>query len=321
LRPPCELVVKHYLPVIRSLIARELMDDYKLNQIQIARLLGITQPAVSNYLSLARGEEDKIYEQGEVRDVARRMASDLIEGRQSLSESIYAVCNLCMKLRSGGVTCRLHKDTVPELSTEECSTCSRLFAEETEPISDRINVLNNLRSAISRLIESKEFMALVPEVRTNLVMSISKAKTEDEIAGIPGRITVARGHVKSLSAEPEFGASFHLAAVLLTAMAKDEKVRGAINIKFNNEVEEAMKKLGIFVYKFNRANLPSKANEKHLAVPSAVEKAANDLGKVPEVFVDEGGYGVEPAAYIFGSSATEVADKAITIAKTLRRDE
>jgi predicted fused transcriptional regulator/phosphomethylpyrimidine kinase/predicted transcriptional regulator len=317
LRPPCELVVKHYLPVIRSLIARELMDDYKLNQMQIAKLLGITQPAVSNYLSLLRGEADKAFDRTEVREVAKKMASELVEGRLSLSNSIYTVCKLCVKLRSGGVTCSLHKEAVPELSAEECVTCSRLFAEETEPISERINVLNNLRSAILKLTESKEFIKLVPEVRTNLVMATSTATTEDEVAGIPGRITVVRERVKSLSAEPEFGASFHLAAVLIAVMQRDRQKRGAINIKFNEQIEKAMHDLGMDVHKFNRANLPSKANEKQLAVPWAVNKAADELGRIPDTLVDEGGYGVEPATYIFGSSATDVAEKAIKIANNL----
>jgi predicted fused transcriptional regulator/phosphomethylpyrimidine kinase/predicted transcriptional regulator len=293
------------------------MDGYKLSQMQIAKLLGITQPAVSNYLSLLRGEADKAFDRSEVREVAKKMAGELVEGKLSLSNSIYNICRLCMKLRSGGVTCSLHKEAVPELSVEECSMCSRLFAEETGPISDRINVLNNLRTAISKLTESKEFMILVPEVRTNLVMATINATTEDEIAGIPGRITVARGHVKSLSAEPEFGASFHLAAVLLAAMEKDKEVRAAINIKFSHEIEQTMEDLGMCIYKFNRADLPSTTNEKHLAVPSAVKKATGELGRMPEALVDEGGYGVEPATYILGSSATDVAEKAIKVAKTL----
>jgi hypothetical protein len=293
------------------------MNNYKLNQMQIAKLLGITQPAVSNYLSLPRGETDKDFEQSEVRDVAKKMASELVEGKLSLSNSIHAVCRLCIKLRSGGVTCRLHKEAVSELSAEECSACSRLFAEGTEPISDRIDVLNNLRNAILRLSESKEFMTLVPEVRTNLVMSTKGAKTEDEIAGIPGRVTVAGGRVKSLSATPEFGASSHLAAVLLAAIEEDDKIRAAINIKFSKEVELALKNLGMRIYNFNRADLPSKPDYRHLAVPWAIKKATDELGKVPEALVDEGGYGVEPATYIFGYSATEVAEKAIEIAKTL----
>jgi predicted fused transcriptional regulator/phosphomethylpyrimidine kinase/predicted transcriptional regulator len=293
------------------------MDDYKLNQMQIARLLGITQPAVSNYLSLLRGEADKAFDRPEVREVAKRLASDLVHGKLTLSDSIYTVCKLCLKLRSGGVTCSLHKEVVPELSTEECTTCPKLFAEETEPISERINILNNMRHAITTLSESEEFMMLVPEVRTNLVMATSDAKREDEVAGIPGRITVVRGRVKSLSSEPEFGASFHLAAVLLAVMERNKEVRGAINIKFSNEIEQAMRKLNMEIYRFNRADLPSGTNERNLGVPWAARKAIKDLGRVPDALVDEGGYGVEPATYVFGSSATDVAEKAIKIAGTL----
>jgi predicted fused transcriptional regulator/phosphomethylpyrimidine kinase len=72
------------------------------------------------------------------------------------------------------------------------------------------------------------------------------------------------------------------------------------------------------VYKFNRASLPSEAADKNLAVAWAVRKAINELGRTPDALVDEGGYGVEPTTYIFGSSALDVADKSIRIAKALR---
>lgn len=121
MRPPCELVVKHYLPVIRSLIARELMNTHKLNQTQIAKLLGITQPAVSNYLSLIRGEADKTFDRREVREVAQEMAGDLVKGKLSLSDSIYTVCKLCVKLRSAGVTCSLTRN--------QCLNCRKKNAK------------------------------------------------------------------------------------------------------------------------------------------------------------------------------------------------
>lgn len=307
--------MKNYLPVIRSLIARELVENYKLNQIQIAKLLGITQPAVSNYLSLLRGELGKAYDQSEVREVSRKMASELVEGRLSLSESIYTICKLCMKLKSGGITCSLHKESVPELSDEECKVCLRLYSEEVEPISERINVINNIRVAISKLSESKEFLKVIPEVRPNLVMATSNAKSEVEVAGIPGRIIVVREHLKTLS-EPEFGASVHLANVILAAMEKNKEVRAAINIAFNDKVEQAMLGLDMKVYRFSRANLPSDVVERN-PVSWAVRKASNELGKIPDALVDEGGYGVEPATYLFGSSSVEVAEKAIKIARTL----
>jgi predicted fused transcriptional regulator/phosphomethylpyrimidine kinase/predicted transcriptional regulator len=307
--------VKNYLPVVRSLIARELVESYNLNQIQIAKLLGITQPAVSNYLSLLRGELGRAYDQSEVREVARKMARELVEGKLSLSESIYTICKLCMKLKSGGITCSLHKESVPELSTEDCRVCLRLYSEQIEPASERMNVINNIRRAISKLSESPEFLNIVPEVRPNLVMATGNAKSEDEVAGIPGRIIVARNRLKTLS-EPEFGASVHLANVVLAAMKKDKEVRAAINIAFNNKVERAMLSLDMEVYRFSRARLPSDVVEKN-PVSWAVEKASDELGRIPDALVDEGGYGVEPATYVFGSSSLEVAEKAIKIAKTL----
>nr|MDO8100685.1 thiamine-phosphate synthase family protein [Candidatus Njordarchaeota archaeon] len=315
MRPPCELVVKNYLPVIRSLIAKELVENHKLNQIQIARLLGITQPAVSNYLSLLRGELGKAYDQSDVREVSRKMASELVEGKLSLSESIYTICKLCMKLKSGGITCSLHKESVPELSDEECKVCLRLYSEEVEPVTERINVINNIRVAISKLSESKEFLKVIPEVRPNLVMATNNANSEEEVAGIPGRILVVRDRLKTLS-EPEFGASVHLANIILAAMEKDKEVKAAINIAFNDKVEQAMLGLDMKVYRFSRANLPSNVVERN-PVSWAVRKASNELGKIPDALVDVGGYGVEPATYLFGSSSVEVAEKAIKIAKTL----
>jgi hypothetical protein len=284
---------------------------------QIAKLLGITQPAVSNYLSLLRGEAEKAFDTEEVREVARKMATELVEGKLSMSKSIYTICRLCMKLRSAGVTCSLHKEAVPELSAEECKVCFELFTEEAEPVSERVNTINNIRTAISRLCNSKEFLSVIPEVRTNLVMATSGAQSVSEVAGIPGRIIVARERLKTLS-EPEFGASFHLANVLLAARKKNVEIRAAINILFNERIERAMREvLKMRVYKFNRASLPSEATDKNLVVAWAVRKATNELGKTPDAVVDEGGYGVEPATYIFGSSALDVVDKSIRIARVL----
>jgi hypothetical protein len=298
------------------LIARELVDSYDLNQMQIAKLLGITQPAVSNYLSLLRGEAEKAFDTTEVKEVARTMAKELTEGRLSMSQSIYTLCRLCIRLRSAGVTCSLHKEAVPELSAEECKVCQELFTKEAEPVSERVNTINNIRSAISKLSDSKEFLSIIPEVRTNLVMATTGAQSVSEVAGIPGRIIVARERLKTLS-DPEFGASFHLASVLLAAREKNKSIRAAINVLFNEKIEKTMQILNMKVYKFNRASLPSEATDKNIAVAWAVRKATDELGKTPDAVVDEGGYGVEPATYIFGSSALDVADKSIRIARAL----
>ena len=50
---PCEIVVKTVLPVMRAMVAKELIKVYNLKQVEVADLIGVTQAAVSQYV---RGE-------------------------------------------------------------------------------------------------------------------------------------------------------------------------------------------------------------------------------------------------------------------------
>ncbi|MCJ7631527.1 transcriptional regulator [Candidatus Bathyarchaeota archaeon] len=54
---PCEIVSKHLLPALRSLIAKGLIEEYSLTQTVAAEKLGTTQAAISYYLSSKRGEK------------------------------------------------------------------------------------------------------------------------------------------------------------------------------------------------------------------------------------------------------------------------
>lgn len=53
-----EVISDEVLPAIRSMIAEELKTDYGFKQREIADRLGVTQPAVSNYLSNSRADPD-----------------------------------------------------------------------------------------------------------------------------------------------------------------------------------------------------------------------------------------------------------------------
>jgi len=55
----CEVVVQDVLPAVRSLITRELIENYKMNQTDISKKLGVTQPAVSLYKKHMRGSKIK----------------------------------------------------------------------------------------------------------------------------------------------------------------------------------------------------------------------------------------------------------------------
>jgi predicted transcriptional regulator len=52
--PQCEVIGKYVLPVFRSMLAKELVQKYRLSQTEAAKKLGTTQAAVSQYLSSKR---------------------------------------------------------------------------------------------------------------------------------------------------------------------------------------------------------------------------------------------------------------------------
>ena len=55
-----EVVAGELLPAVRSIVATDLSKEYGLNQEEIAEQLGITQPAVAQYLSKSRADQEVV---------------------------------------------------------------------------------------------------------------------------------------------------------------------------------------------------------------------------------------------------------------------
>ena len=60
MKTPCEIIVWQILPVIRKEFAKSLIENHKLTQRKVAEKLGITEAAVSRYLSKKRGDKEVI---------------------------------------------------------------------------------------------------------------------------------------------------------------------------------------------------------------------------------------------------------------------
>ena len=58
---------------------------------------------------------------------------------------------------------------------------------------DQIEMCGKMAVALDLIEGCAEFTALIPEVRTNLVYALPKAKTRDDVLAVDGRITVVRG--------------------------------------------------------------------------------------------------------------------------------
>ena len=63
-------------------------------------------------------------------------------------------------------------------------------------------------------------------------------------------------------ADPEFGASQHIAKIILTAMAHDPEMRSAMNLRFTEEIMIRARKTGLVVGHFDRKGEPARVKRK-----------------------------------------------------------
>lgn len=176
-------------------------------------------------------------------------------------------------------------------------------------------IIEKLERAVQILEESPEFAQLIPEVRSNIVMAKKNAQTVEDVAGIPGRITAVKGIPKAVS-RPDFGASSHMARLVLSFMKHDPEKRSALNIKYSPDLVDMCLKLGLKVSSYDRTHEPSKISEKEGSTISwGVEVAVQNLGTVPDVIYHKGAWGKEPMIVMVGTQPEELAEMAVCLAR------
>ncbi len=116
---PCEIIVWYLLPNIRGELAKEL-SRIGLQQKAIASRLGITQPAVSQYLKGKRGKELKLSKEALAR--VHALAKNMVD---TVDESVVRteVCIICAMAKESNLLCDLHRSL--EKVPDDCSVCSK----------------------------------------------------------------------------------------------------------------------------------------------------------------------------------------------------
>jgi predicted transcriptional regulator len=108
-----EIEVWYVIPAIRREIAKAMMKK-KVKQREIANMLGVTDAAVSQYLSSKRASEVKFSKRmsNEISKSAERIA----DGTNTIKE-IQRLCRLC---HEDGVCCFIHKH---HGAPKDCKVC------------------------------------------------------------------------------------------------------------------------------------------------------------------------------------------------------
>lgn len=173
----------------------------------------------------------------------------------------------------------------------------------------------DVQKAVRILESSPEFTALIPEVRSNIVMAIENAETINQVLGIPGRITIVNGMPKA-TMDPDFMTSSHMARLVLSVIKHNPNKRSAINIKYDPIILDICRKLGLEISSYDRVHEPSKVKKKEgSTIPWGVETAIEKSGNVPDIIYHKGAWGKEPMICLLGSDACQIAEMAVCIAK------
>lgn len=185
-----------------------------------------------------------------------------------------------------------------------------------EIAAEKYRVLENILKAVELLESSMEVSKVIPEVGSNIAMALPKpyAKSVDDVAGIPGRLIKLRNRIMAVKG-PEFGASSHVARIVLKVMEYDPKMRAAMNIKYFPGVLKACKGINFLVSSFDRGEEPEEVRSREgESLPWGVGRAIEKTGRVPDVIYDLGDVGKEPMVRVLGRDAVKVANKVIMIA-------
>jgi len=120
---PQEVEVRYILPAIRREIARIFVDDHNLSQKDAAKILGLTEAAISQYQHFKRAKEVVFSESivNEIKISVDRILSEK-NSKQRLIAEVNRISNLT-KVRQ--ILCDIHRAQSKDL--ENCNVC---FDEE-----------------------------------------------------------------------------------------------------------------------------------------------------------------------------------------------
>ncbi len=182
---------------------------------------------------------------------------------------------------------------------------------------ERWRVYRNVQRAVSVFEAGATSYRLIPEVGTNIGFALPDATSPGDVCAVSGRI-VCVGKAPRAVGTPAFGASGHVARAILAAMACDQSVRAAMNVRWGEDVIAACRELKLNAVAFDRtAEPPAEADAEGRTMSWGVARAIAEAGAVPAVVYDLGAPGKEPMVRIFGRDAVEVVRRAMAIARRL----
>ena len=130
---PSEIEAKSLIPAVRAILATKLIKEYTLKEEDVAKVLGITQAAVSNYVRGTRGDIDLISKLESVREVMRMIddiARDLSTNKAYSPSTLAKFIGLCNYMRYTLIICDVHHSIESNIDEQVCEQCRGTLVRE-----------------------------------------------------------------------------------------------------------------------------------------------------------------------------------------------
>lgn len=290
--PPCVLLIEEALPEIRKRVAKEMYSSGS-NQVEISRLLGVSQAMVSKYL-----KEDRIISP-QMEDYIENLTGDLTVTALSggnKSDMTSKFCGACMIMkRNNAIDAAYLKRTGFNLPNVSCF---------------KIDGYNNASLVTDELVQALDYLNrhsikdLIPAVKINIASCIKDCKGGNEVVAFPGRLTYVDGKLMEIKT-PSPGSSTHLSSIICAVRKNNPGINSIINIAFNKIIKKALVNMRMKVFYIDRKE-----------IDPLEELGRADLNGY-NYLVDPGDFGIEPCLYILGNSSLSVASRTVKIQKKI----
>ncbi|MCC6050939.1 MAG: LacI family DNA-binding transcriptional regulator [Thermofilum sp.] len=98
LKAPCEELVRYVLPALRGALVTYMYVEKRMKQVDIAKLMGVSQSAVSRYVNMERGLYRKLVEEVPgIKGLLEEAVTRLERGEE------VSLCDLCSRMREEGL--------------------------------------------------------------------------------------------------------------------------------------------------------------------------------------------------------------------------
>ncbi|MEM0243099.1 MAG: helix-turn-helix domain-containing protein [Candidatus Aenigmatarchaeota archaeon] len=96
----CEIIGSEFLPIIRALISRTLIEKYGLTQTEIAEILGVSQPLISFYLYGLRAKNVKNFleKNSEILNEIEKLCKKIIYEKIDKDEIAYKIIEIAKRI-------------------------------------------------------------------------------------------------------------------------------------------------------------------------------------------------------------------------------